>query len=83
MGAQTFVQKLPPGPVTTSERGSIAAVCETSPLDALPVCLACYREKVGLDETLPPFTPPPEPETCGKCGRPTTAGLYLLRGVEA
>ena len=53
---------------------------EPSPLDALPICLACYRERFGLDDPLPPFNPPPDQETCAACGRPTTAGLYLLRG---
>ena len=53
---------------------------ERSPLDAVPVCLACWRERFGLDAELPPFNPPPEVEACEVCGRPTTAGLYLLRG---
>ena len=53
---------------------------EPSPLDAVPLCLACWRERFGLDAELPPFNPPPAPEVCEVCGRPTTAGLYLLRG---
>jgi hypothetical protein len=53
---------------------------EPSPLDALPICLPCYRERVGLDEALPPFTTPCKLETCAACGRETTAGLYMLRG---
>jgi hypothetical protein len=57
-------------------------VSETSPLDAVPVCLACWRERFGLDAELPPFHPPPEPEACEICSRPTTAGLYLLRGRD-
>jgi len=53
---------------------------EPSPLDPLPICLACWRERFGLDAELPP--PPhdwPE-EWCELCSRRTTHGLYLLRG---
>ena len=54
---------------------------ETSPLDAVPICLPCWRRRFGLDEALPP--PPshdwPE-ECCEVCGKRTNNGLYLLRG---
>lgn len=53
---------------------------DTSPLDPLPVCLACWRLRFGLEAELPP---PPRDwphETCTLCLRPTTHGLYLLRG---
>ena len=56
---------------------------EASALDPLPICLACWRERFGLEAELPP---PPRDwprEACEVCGRPTTAGLYLLRGERA
>lgn len=55
---------------------------ERSPLDPLPICLGCWRQRFGMYEPLPP--PPhdwPE-EICATCGNRTNHGLYLLRGRE-
>ena len=54
---------------------------EESPLDPLPICLGCWRQRFGFDED-----PPPPPlnwymERCAVCAGDTNHGLYLLRGV--
>ena len=56
---------------------------EESPLDPLPICLGCWRQRFGFDED-----PPPPPlnwymERCAVCGGDTNHGLYLLRGIGA
>lgn len=54
---------------------------EQSPLDALPICLGCYRRRVGMSEPVP--APPLDArlEVCEVCHGPTNHGLYLLRGT--
>jgi hypothetical protein len=54
---------------------------EQSPLDALPICLACWRERFGLEDEPPPPPHDWREEVCEVCHRPTNHGLYLLRGV--
>lgn len=53
---------------------------EPSPLDTLPLCLPCYRERFGLDAEVPPPLKGWPEETCEVCGRRTTHGLYVIRG---
>lgn len=53
---------------------------EESPLDPVPICLPCWRERFGLEAQVPPALLPRTTESCHICHRPTTAGLYLLRG---
>lgn len=68
-----------PGAQVDAAREWAEDVCQ-SPLDAVPICLPDWRAKFGLDEPVPPPLLPMTTETCEVCGRPTTAGLYLLRG---
>lgn len=53
-----------------------------SPLDPLPICLGCWRQRFGYDERVPPRPRDWIDETCAICNGPTNHGLYLLRGVE-
>jgi hypothetical protein len=72
----------PPTMRAASARRSIAAVVpETSPLDPLPVCLACWLARFGTNEPVPPPVLDWPVEACELCGADTGAGLYLLRGV--